>query len=226
MSSVVALDNWKIKDGESIKLTIAETLHVTKTIEVTDAESYERAACQMKGLVKLCDIIEEYWADDVAAAHKLHKSLTTKRGADLDVVRRERQRLTGLMLTWKRQEEERQREEEARLNAENRARAEALALEEAATLEAQGQHDLAAAVVEQATSMPAPVVVLPSSTPKVQGVATVERWEFRIKDENAVPREYCSPDPRKLRAVVNALKGSTRIPGVEVFRNDSMRVSR
>ena len=34
----------------------------------------------------------------------------------------------------------------------------------------------------------------------------VEKWDFAITDANAVPRELCSPDPAKIRALMAAKK--------------------
>jgi hypothetical protein len=39
-----------------------------------------------------------------------------------------------------------------------------------------------------------------------------------------LPREYLRPDEKAIGKVVKALKGSTRIPGVEVFDAGTVRV--
>ena len=41
-------------------------------------------------------------------------------------------------------------------------------------------------------------------------------WDYRIKSENKIPREYCSPDLGKLRRAVN--DGERTIPGVVIFQ--------
>lgn len=224
--STVAVAPFTPKDGESIKLRIAETLQTGRIFSVVeDADDYERAAGYVRSLADLARAIEDYWKDDVAAAHRLHKSLTTKRQQDLGVVTQERSRVQRLMLTWQQEAERQRRAEEARLAEEERQRQEALALEQAAAFEAQGQRELAAAVIEEATQAPAPMVSLPP-TPKVEGVATVERWDFEVVDPDQVPREFCAPDPRLIRLRVQAMKSRTAIPGVRVFRADTMRVAR
>ena len=42
--------------------------------------------------------------------------------------------------------------------------------------------------------------------PKSATNRMVERWDFEVVDANAVPRELCSPDERKIRAVLAAKK--------------------
>jgi hypothetical protein len=46
-----------------------------------------------------------------------------------------------------------------------------------------------------------------------EGVSVRTVWRFKIVDENLVPREYCSPDPKKIAA---AEIGT--VPGVEFYQ--------
>ncbi len=48
----------------------------------------------------------------------------------------------------------------------------------------------------------------------VEGVSLAERWYPKIENENLIPREYLVPDMTKIKAMVLALKGEARIPGV------------
>lgn len=66
------------------------------------------------------------------------------------------------------------------------------------------------------------VPVVPEAPVKVAGLSTRERWAFRVTDASKLPREYLMPDESAIRAVVNGLKGNTRIPGVEVYRDDTV----
>jgi len=45
-----------------------------------------------------------------------------------------------------------------------------------------------------------------SSMPKTSVNRMVERWDFAILDANAVPRELCSPDEKKIRAFLASKK--------------------
>lgn len=49
-----------------------------------------------------------------------------------------------------------------------------------------------------------------------------EVWKFTVTDPAAVPREYCSPDANKIKAVVEALGDKANIPGVSVSLGTSI----
>jgi hypothetical protein len=49
-----------------------------------------------------------------------------------------------------------------------------------------------------------------------QGVSVRHVWKFEVTDANAVPREFCSPDEKKIKAAFEL--GMTDIPGVKFFQ--------
>jgi len=57
-------------------------------------------------------------------------------------------------------------------------------------------------------------------------ISVIERWGYKIIDEMLLPREYLMPDAQKIAGVVRAMGASTRIPGVEVFRDDIVQQRR
>lgn len=115
--------------------------------------------------------------------------------------------------------------EQARIAAEERLRLEAAADEERKRLTDQAAAEQAAgntgvaAVLEQMGAM----IIAPepaSAVPKVDTLSSRESWSFEIENEAVIPREFLSVDLRKIRAIVNVQKASTRIDGVRVFRDD------
>ena len=90
-------------------------------------------------------------------------------------------------------EEERSRREDE----ERRAAEAAVAAEEA---DPYGFNAPTPAVAPVAAPMPI------ASMPKTAANRMVTRWDFAITDANAVPRELCSPDERKIRALLAAKK--------------------
>ena len=97
----------------------------------------------------------------------------------------------------------------AREAAEREAAERALADEEAAR--AQAEANAAFGLPDGGTPTPPqqPVVPLPTVTttgPHTSSNRFVEKWDFAITDANAVPRELCSPDPAKIRALMAAKK--------------------
>ena len=49
-----------------------------------------------------------------------------------------------------------------------------------------------------------------------QGVSVRHVWKFEVTDANQVPREFCSPDEKKIKAAFEL--GMTDIPGVKFFQ--------
>lgn len=73
-----------------------------------------------------------------------------------------------------------------------------------------------------AAVVPAVLVIAP---PAVAGIITKRPWQFEVTDPSLVPREYLSVDEAKIRKVVNALQGETKIDGVRVFQGTQRAVS-
>ena len=81
------------------------------------------------------------------------------------------------------------------------------------------------------TSTPAPTVVRIPSTDKVAATSSrfVTEYKFEVVRPDAVPREFCSPDERKVRAYIQNAKVSgipaeqIHIPGVVVPEVTSLR---
>jgi hypothetical protein len=169
--------------------------------------------------------IGEFFDSDIAAAHKIHKSLTGKKRAALADVEARIATLKSLMGAYS------EAQEAIRRAAEREAQAAAMQAEadrvarEAAALESAGDHALAAAVVEEHLAAPPVSVSVPSTTPRLAGVATVEQWAFEIVNAALIPRQYLMVDEKKIGATVRAFKGDTKIPGVRVVRRTAVRVS-
>ena len=60
-------------------------------------------------------------------------------------------------------------------------------------------------------------MVLPKETPKMKEMQARETWQFEVVDEKLVPREFMSPDPKKIGAVVRSQKKLANIPGVRIW---------
>lgn len=114
-----------------------------------------------------------------------------------------------------RKEEKEKREAEAAAEREReRKRVEDERLKQAQTLSDKGRPDLADKVIAAPITVAAPA---PQPVLAAQGTTDKENWKFRVVDDSKVPREFMTPDLVKIGKVVKAMKGSTRIAGVEVF---------
>lgn len=140
--------------------------------------------------------------------------------------RKERDRLAAIAAEAQRKADEKAAEERRQAEA---ARA-------AGDLAAAAKHEQKAERVEQraeervetlqtvASTIVAPVIE--RETPKVKGISGRRVWKFRIKDASKLPREYTMPDEKKIGGVVRAMKGDTRIDGVEVWDEPDLSASR
>jgi len=106
-------------------------------------------------------------------------------------------------------------ERKARENEERR-------LQEAIEAEEAGDIEAAENILNSIPSKPEPIATPVPMKPLTQGISTQKRWKFRITDADKIPREYMKPDEQKIGAVVRATKGQTRIPGVEIYSEDSV----
>lgn len=102
------------------------------------------------------------------------------------------------------EEERRRREEEERKAAEA-----AVAAEDADPF---GFNAAVPEPVPAAQPLPVPAM------PRTSSNRMVERWDFEILDANAVPRELCSPDEKKIRAFLMSRKA-------EGYKADELRVA-
>jgi hypothetical protein len=60
--------------------------------------------------------------------------------------------------------------------------------------------------------------------PRVAGVSVSVPWTYEIYDESIIPREYLTVDRKKIAAVVKALKGDTKIPGIHPRPDTSLSI--
>ena len=53
-------------------------------------------------------------------------------------------------------------------------------------------------------------------------VTGTKRWTYEIDNENKVPREFCSPDPKKIKGAMDM--GMREITGVRIFEIEDLKV--
>jgi len=176
------------------------------------------------------------------------KSIESIRKAQVTPLRKTIERLNGLWknLTLKFEEvdAEAERRQQAILQSmqEERARAQAAADEKALALQQEQQaaieraeeattvnernealaeaNEASKALVE--TRLDAPRAV-PTKVQTEGGTSYVRKqWTYQILEgkEGEVPREYCSPDAKKIRAAISA--GVRNIPGLSIYEEESM----
>lgn len=179
-------------------------------IVVTDQET-ERQALEMQGLVrkevKRLDAERKdkksFWqaqADRVDEAYmplvKRLKDADAKIGSSVSAYRDETRRLLEL--------------------AESQKRAAVALAQEVAPEERPVAREI---VIEARKEAKDAASAAPSTVATKAGRASfTTHYEIEIVDPDLVPRQYCSPDPVKIRAAAVAAKGELEIPGVAVRR--------
>lgn len=222
INQTIKIDNAKIAEFQAaspIRVKQAESF----TIE--DSSDYEFSLTIAEDAIRAQKVIKDFFAPVKRQADQVHSSLCEMERSLLTPYVNIERLIKSRRQDW-RNEQERIRmeaEKEARKKAKEEADAKALA--EAALLEKEGEPEAAQVVVEQALAAPPPPVVVQSSVPKQTGSSVRGEWDFRYDDPSQVQREYCSPDDKKIRAIVKSLGKEAPIKGITVFwkENEAIR---
>lgn len=212
-------------------------------VDAANAMTIDSAATMIDGAEQLRQIktartrIKAEFEASIRAAHGAHKLiLALKNKLDAPLAQAEGH-VKNLLATYSADEERKRRAEEDRLRKiamkeeEDRRIAQAEALEaEAKKLEAMGETELADAAKQTADGVldaePTPVaVVLPSTTPKIEGVSMRTTWKFRIDDQFSIPRKWLIPDEKAIRAYGTSMGEKASIAGVSFYPHTAPAVS-
>jgi hypothetical protein len=120
--------------------------------------------------------------------HTRHKVLTTLRAEWLDPVTRAINTLKTRAGDWLLAERRKQEELRRKLEEEARQREQARLLAEAASAEQAGDQAAADAILHEAQTAPAPVVYVPTTTPKLEHSALRTSWKARVTSLKALAR--------------------------------------
>lgn len=188
------------------------------TIESTSDYEFSLQICE--DAIKRQNAIKEFFAPTKKLAFELHRSITKMESDMLAPYQRVERLIKDRRMNWRQEEERKRQELEAQARRVAKDEADRKALADAAALEQAGEAEAAAEVVKQAIEAPAPAVVVQSSVPKQSGSAVRKVFRYRIDADWEVQRDFCSPDPKKIKAHVDAYGLQSRINGVTVFEED------
>jgi hypothetical protein len=89
-------------------------------------------------------------------------------------------------------------------------------------LEQSGEAELAEQV---RSNVVAPIVNVEPDIPVIKGIATDEKWFFRIVDESKIARTYMAPDEKKIQGLVNSQHKDAApiVGGIEVWSENKPR---
>ena len=213
-------------------------------LAIRDNDHRDLALAFCKRVKTMRGMVGELFDDPISQAHKLHKSLCSRRNVldgPLEEAEKSVNRGIGGYETKKRAEIEAKRQAElveARKIAEAAERerqaqiAEARRIEEekrlaqALALEAQGKSAQAAQVIAAPVIIkPPPPVAMPvAATPRYEAPSATtvrQNWKSRIVDATLIPREWLIPDEQAIGAYARSMKEKASIPGVEFYSEAS-----
>ena len=64
----------------------------------------------------------------------------------------------------------------------------------------------------------------PKPRSELKHTTFIEKWKYRITDETKLPRNYMMPDEKKIAATVRNMGGMAEISGIQVYRDDEVRI--
>lgn len=207
------------------------SVELLKSFTVTDAASLVKAD-EILGLLKArIDRLHEIFDPICQAADKAHKQAVGARAEQIDPLVRLRQQVSTSAAIWHREQEEKRLEEERRLQDEARRQEEAQRLAAAAQAEAEGQPELAAAILEDPA--PPPTVIVPRTTPKLTHTSFTTRYVARVANkmvlvkavaDGRVPLVAVDENMSYLNSRARQEKTALSIPGVEAIPEPGTRV--
>lgn len=212
------MNELKIIEPEitDLQASSGDMLGQAAKLAVTDDVSFSRGGEMLLEIKRRAKIVDERFAEPVSLAHKAHKALTALRDSVLSPFKQAETTIKQKLGTYQMEVEKKRREEAERLRRQEEAKAEAERIAKAQDQMDKG--DLKGC--EQTLNAPAtPVIVRPTiqEPPKVAGVCMRDEVMFDITDPDAVPRNLCDPNEKKIRNLVKAMGKATNIPGVRIW---------
>lgn len=202
--------------------------------DVVDVVSLERVERRLVDVAGHRKDVEGWFKPLKEWAYRLHRAVCDREASVLKPLIAFESAAKTNAQEFRRKEERARREEEQRLQEIARRDEQERLAREAASLEARGETQLAAQVLEQAVAAPAPVVVLPTQIADTKGVSYRANWKWRpiggdtpenrARAVKLVPREYLALDEKKLNAYAKAHGASAKIPGIEFYDAGSVTV--
>lgn len=203
-------------------------------IVVADQEGLDVAGSFLVSIKTLRKEINDTFDPVIQKAHQTHKeALAQKKKVEAPLAKGEKI-IKASMASYveeqariRREAEERQRKEREEIERKKREEEERI-LAEALKAEEEGKEEEAQDILEEADVFadeePEPTTVIPAEPVTTRGVSTrkIWKWEIGIGQEDLVPREYCSPDRKKIGDVLKATNYARTIPGVNVYQETSV----
>jgi hypothetical protein len=186
-----------------------------KLIVVSDKDSMAMADNTVEAIGALIKEVDGTFKPLADKAFQAHRSITAKWKEVKQPLEDAKTYLVNQVKAYQRKVREEAEAEQRRLAEIARKQEEERRLAEAIEAEQCGNVEEAQAIIEEEMFVPTPIVR--PDVPKVDGRKYATKWSWKVTDINKVPREYLIVDQIKMNGIVRAMKGQTRISGIEVF---------
>jgi len=186
-----------------------------KLIVVSDKDSMAMADNTVEAIGALIKEVDGTFKPLADKAFQAHRSITAKWKEVKQPLEDAKTYLVNQVKAYQRKVREEAEAEQRRLAEIARKQEEERRLAEAIEAEQCGNVEEAQAIIEEEMFVPTPIVR--PDVPKVDGRKYTTKWSWKVTDINKVPREYLIVDQIKMNGIVRAMKGQTRISGIEVF---------
>jgi len=219
-----------ISPDEVAKL-VPPVVSQARQMTVESVEDYEMAGSFLQLIARRRKQIEEVFDPIVSKAHGTWKEACNQRSKLIEPLEEAKTFVNGKLRSFDMEQDRIRRQEEARLAEIAKKQRDDDAIKEAEALKAAGEHELAEMALQVAAEAPAPVVVLPSSTPKMAEMQSRVSWKWRFRrgEKEALKAfvklaasndqllAYLCFNEQVVSATVRAQKGLTSIPEIEVY---------
>lgn len=186
---------------------------IVKEVGIIQTKEQADEAVELRNKLKaLKSEIEASYKPIIEQAYRAHKEAISKMNEHLKPVEEALAKVNNaLALYQKRVEDEARAKALAEMEKQKREEEERN-LRLAETLSKLGLQEEAEKMISKEV-----VVSVEIDKPKLAGVSFMEVWDFEITDEKAIPREYLTPDTKKIGQVVRATKGTLEISGIRIY---------
>lgn len=204
----------EIQEVSSKSLSIVEEAN---RVSVTNNKEYVLAGNLWKDIWNMKKQVKETFASIISKAHQAHKEAIAQKDKVYNPLDQAGRVVKKAMEEYDRKQEQARLEEERRLREKARKKEEERQLAMALKAEQNGNTEEADVIIEEPAYVP-PVIV-PKSTPKVQGGPVFRKvWKFRVVDPGKIPAKFMAPDQVKIGKYVRAMGESAKIPGVDIYQ--------
>jgi hypothetical protein len=214
-------DKWLLPPApnqEALEKQTTPLLERANSFVISSAEHFDASLVVVQHLDRAISTVSETFDPFCNGLHKMHRMACSLRDKFLVPLQSAKTNLLGRRMHYREEQEALRRVLDAKAALELQ-RQQKLELEKAAKAAAKsGDKETAEVLREQKESLPLPFISSGPAVAKQEGTYTRERYLFEIADPQQVPREYCMPDEKAIRKVVDGLGPAARIPGVRVWK--------